>query len=200
MSGSHTSKAPIADPRYKLSFIDTIIFKVVRNNIIVFAQKLVGTLYRFGCKDPNVNGRCNGKIDCSGLTEYCYGKAGITLLKGKNAQMQYDYSLQMSNPTVADLVFFIGSYDKNCDGYIDRDDGITHVGIYYRPDLMIAAQGKKVNYYPISTWIPKYPRICTDMSCPEESNNPCDCKCKKWETYSNGTIFDPFGGYGKVIP
>jgi len=166
-----------------------------------------------GCKDPSVTGACSGRIDCSGLTSRCYAKAGIKLLGDgsddfpyKNAQQQYDYSLQIDDPIYADLVFFKGSYDKNCDGIVDTDDNVTHVAIYRSPNTMIGAQRNGVTWFEISSWAQRYPLVCNEFVCKQKVNNVCvawdTCNCVKgqWKSDSTRPKFDPFVGYGKIIP
>ena len=61
-------------------------------------------------------------FDCSGLTQWTYGKAGINL--PRTAQQQYDVTqhIPLSEAQAGDLVFFHSTY--NAGSYI------THVGIY----------------------------------------------------------------------
>lgn len=75
--------------------------------------------YVFGGSSPTTS------FDCSGLTQWCYAKAGITL--PRTAQAQYDVTehLDMQNAKAGDLVFFQGTYDAGTQ--------ITHVGIV-RPE------------------------------------------------------------------
>ena len=70
-------------------------------------------------------------FDCSGLTQWCYGVAGITL--PRTAQTQYDATrhIPFEDAQPGDLVFFQGTY--NCGDYI------THVGIYVGDNRMYHA-------------------------------------------------------------
>ena len=223
LAGAGTDQAPIADPNFKVTWLDRLIFKIVRWNVISHAKDLVGTLYGFGCKNPDAVGSCKDKIDCSGLTSRSYTKAGIKLLGDgsaefpyKNAQQQYDYSLQTEEPIFADLVFFQGTYDKNCDGMKDTADGITHVGIYIGSDLMIAAQRwyengaeRGVYYFPISSFGEQYPKACQLSICVawDGGNNCTRCSCEKifpeqpyWSNDPSKPTYNQFVGYGKIIP
>ena len=199
LAGATTpNKAPIANPNFKLTWLDKMIFKIVRSNIFYCAQDKIGTPYVFGCSSGE-------GIDCSGLTRLCYEKAGITLLRNKNAQAQYDYSLLTDDPKVADLVFFKGTYDKNCDGLKDPDDGITHVGIYAAPpNGMIAAGGRGVDYYPINSEAERYPKYCAALNCTAKVNERCPtwgtCSCAQWLDYTSRPMFQSFVGYGQIIP
>lgn len=80
------------------------------------ALKYQGTRYVFGGSTPTTG------FDCSGLTSWCYGKAGIKL--PRTAQAQYDATahLNIKDAKPGDLVFFHSTYDTA--------DYVTHVGIY----------------------------------------------------------------------
>lgn len=80
------------------------------------ALKFQGWTYVYGGDHPSTS------FDCSGLVQWCYRKAGISL--PRTAQEQYDATehLPLSQAQPGDLVFFTGTY--NAGTYI------THVGIY----------------------------------------------------------------------
>ena len=80
------------------------------------ALKYQGWKYVYGGSNPNTS------FDCSGLTSWCYGKAGISL--PRTAQAQYDATqhIPLSQAKAGDLVFFHSTY--NAGTYV------THVGIY----------------------------------------------------------------------
>ncbi|HCS72703.1 MAG TPA: peptidase P60 [Clostridiales bacterium] len=80
------------------------------------ALKYEGYPYVFGGSNPNTS------FDCSGLTQWSYGKAGIHL--PRTAQQQYDatQSIPLSEAKPGDLVFFHSTY--NAGTYV------THVAIY----------------------------------------------------------------------
>ena len=83
------------------------------------ALKYQGWKYVYGGSNPNTS------FDCSGLVQWCYGKAGISL--PRTAQAQYDATqhLPLSQAKAGDLVFFHSTY--NAGTYV------THVGIV-RPE------------------------------------------------------------------
>ena len=83
------------------------------------ALKYQGWKYVYGGSNPNTS------FDCSGLVQWCYGKAGISL--PRTAQEQYDATqhLPLSQAKAGDLVFFHSTY--NAGTYV------THVGIV-RPE------------------------------------------------------------------
>ena len=83
------------------------------------ALKYQGWKYVYGGSNPNTS------FDCSGLTQWCFGKAGINL--PRTAQAQYDVTqhIPLSQAKAGDLVFFHSTY--NAGSYV------THVGIV-RPE------------------------------------------------------------------
>ena len=83
------------------------------------ALKYQGWKYVYGGSNPNTS------FDCSGLVQWCYGKAGISL--PRTAQAQYDATqhIPLSQAKAGDLVFFHSTY--NAGTYV------THVGIV-RPE------------------------------------------------------------------
>ena len=87
--------------------------------------------YVYGGSNPNTS------FDCSGLTQWCYGKAGISL--PRTAQMQYDATqhIPLSQAKAGDLVFFHSTY--NAGSYV------THVGIYVGNNQMYHA-GDPIGY------------------------------------------------------
>ena len=80
------------------------------------ALKYQGWDYVYGGSNPNTS------FDCSGLVQWCYAKAGVSL--PRTAQAQYDATqhIPLSQAQAGDLVFFHSTY--NAGTYV------THVGIY----------------------------------------------------------------------
>lgn len=80
------------------------------------ALKYQGYPYVFGGSNPNTS------FDCSGITQWTFQKAGISL--PRTAQAQYDvmehFPLSQAQP--GDLIFFHSTYPTA--------DYVTHVGIY----------------------------------------------------------------------
>lgn len=89
------------------------------------ALKYQGWEYVYGGASPTTS------FDCSGLTQWCFGTAGITI--PRTAQAQYDamQHIPFEDAQPGDLVFFQGTY--NCGDYI------THVGIYVGDNRMYHA-------------------------------------------------------------
>jgi len=100
------------------------------------ALKYQGWKYVYGGSNPNTS------FDCSGLTQWCYGKAGIFL--PRTAQAQYDATqhLPLSQAKAGDLVFFHSTY--NAGSYV------THVGIYVGNNQMYHA-GDPIGYADLSS-------------------------------------------------
>lgn len=95
------------------------------------ALKYQGWKYVFGGASPTTS------FDCSGLTQWTYGIAGIKL--PRTAQQQYDVTqhLALKDARPGDLVFFHSTY--NAGTYI------THVGIYLGNNKMYHA-GDPIGY------------------------------------------------------
>ncbi|MFR5557391.1 MAG: lysozyme family protein [Coprococcus sp.] len=100
------------------------------------ALKYQGWKYVYGGSNPNTS------FDCSGLVQWCYGKAGISL--PRTAQAQYDATqhLPLSQAKAGDLVFFHSTY--NAGSYV------THVGIYVGNNKMYHA-GDPIGYADLSS-------------------------------------------------
>jgi len=149
-TGGADPSRPLPTSQRELDALYARLCNQTRGIIIRTAGALIGTPYRMGAKDP-----ITGYIDCSGLVAYCYDKAGIISLHGKNAQSQYETGKPADYPLYADLAFFRGTYDKNGDGIADEKDGITHVGIALPDRLMIhAGSSKGVTIAPLTVFSP----------------------------------------------
>lgn len=99
------------------------------------ALKYKGWKYVFGGDNPNTS------FDCSGLTQWCFKKAGINL--PRTAQQQYDVTqhISMNEAKPGDLVFFQGTYNSGT--------YVTHVGIYVGNNQMYHA-GDPIGYEDLS--------------------------------------------------
>lgn len=95
------------------------------------ALKYQGFPYVFGGDRPETS------FDCSGLTKWCYGKAGITLPRIAQAQYDATQHIPLSEAKAGDLVFFHSTYDTS--------DYVTHVGIVVSPTQMYHA-GDPIGY------------------------------------------------------
>ncbi|MFS7255121.1 lysozyme family protein [Carnobacterium divergens] len=104
--------------------------------VMAEAVKYEGLPYTFGGVPPSA-------FDCSSLTQWCYGVAGVSL--PRTAQMQYDSMTIVTSATEAqegDLVFFKNTYATS--------DFITHVGIYLGNGKMFHA-GDPIGYADINS-------------------------------------------------
>lgn len=99
--------------------------------IIQEALKYRGWSYVWGGSSPTTS------FDCSGLTSWCYGVAGLSL--PRTAQQQYDamQHITLDEAVPGDLVFFTNT--TNSGNYI------THVGIYLGDNKMFHA-GDPIGY------------------------------------------------------
>lgn len=104
--------------------------------IMTEALKYEGWEYVFGGSSPTTS------FDCSGLTQWCYAKAGIQL--PRTAQMQYDATkhIPLSEAKAGDLVFFHSTYDTA--------NYITHVGILVTKNTIYHA-GDPIGYADLDT-------------------------------------------------
>ena len=91
-----------------------------RQRILTTAERLIGTPYVLGGESPS-------GVDCSGLVQYSYQKAGIRV--PRTAAQQFQAGQPQRKVLPGDLLFF-------------RTDGsgtISHVGIYAGSGQMIHA-------------------------------------------------------------
>lgn len=100
------------------------------------ALKYQGWKYVYGGSNPNTS------FDCSGLVQWCYGKAGISM--PRTAQEQYDVTQHIALPQAqaGDLVFFHSTYDAGT--------YVTHVGIYAGNNKMYHA-GDPIGYADLTS-------------------------------------------------
>lgn len=112
---------------YVTQFDDETVQKIMNE-----ALKYNGWTYVFGGSSPTTS------FDCSGLTQWCFGKAGISL--PRTAQMQYDaiQHILVSQAKPGDLVFFHSTYDAGT--------YVTHVGIFVSPTQMYHAGSSGIGY------------------------------------------------------
>ncbi|QPP09294.1 hypothetical protein G4Z16_25970 [Streptomyces bathyalis] len=94
------------------------------------ARSAVGKPYVWGAAGP-------GSFDCSGLTQWAYGKAGVSLPRTSQAQRSAGRQVPMSQARPGDLVVY-------------RDDA-SHVGMYAGNGQVVHAPhpGAPVRYDPV---------------------------------------------------
>lgn len=100
----------------------------VRAVQVAYAQ--LGTPYRYGGSSPD-------GFDCSGLVQYSYNAAGVTVPRTTSQQLRHTRPVPLSDLQPGDLLFFRLSWAKT-----------SHVGIYAGNGLFIHApsSGKQVSY------------------------------------------------------
>ncbi len=108
------------------------------SGIVNIAQQYIGVPYVYGGSSPS-------GFDCSGLTMYVYGQAGISI--PRTASAQQSSATPVSSPQPGDLVFF---------GY-----PAYHVGIYVGNGMMIDSPkpGTSVQYRSIFSGVSGYGRF-----------------------------------------
>jgi len=87
---------------------------------IKIAKQYLGTKYQWGGNSPKTG------FDCSGLVQYSYGQAGISLPRVADEQAAATWHVSYANAQPGDLVFY------------DSPD-VGHVGIYLGGGMMLDA-------------------------------------------------------------
>ncbi len=82
----------------------------VRSRIVFSALQMVGVPYRYGGQSPD-------GFDCSGLVQYAYRSAGLSVPRTSREQLRASAPVTLEDAIAGDLVFFQGKSD-------------SHVGIY----------------------------------------------------------------------
>lgn len=100
------------------------------------ALKYQGWKYVFGGSSPTTS------FDCSGLTQWTYAKAGITLPRVAQAQYDATQHLSLEDAKAGDLMFFHSTY--NAGTYV------THVGIYVG-DMKMYHAGDPIGYADLTS-------------------------------------------------
>ncbi|MBS1677261.1 MAG: C40 family peptidase [Actinobacteria bacterium] len=97
------------------------------------ARGAIGAAYASGGNGPSA-------YDCSGLTTYAFGQAGITLPRTSYAQFEVGTEVPLTEIQAGDLVFFDTA-----------GAGASHVGIATGPETAISATTHGVMEHPITT-------------------------------------------------
>ena len=100
------------------------------------ALKYQGWKYVYGGSNPNTS------FDCSGLTQWCYGKLVSPYRERHRHSNDATQHLPLSQAKAGDLVFFHSTY--NAGSYV------THVGIYVGNNKMYHA-GDPIGYADLSS-------------------------------------------------
>ena len=101
--------------------------------LIKEAEKYEGQPYVWGGSNPSQG------FDCSGLTQWVYGKSGFQIGRVTTEQYANTEKVSLSEAKSGDLVFFKGTYGA--------PDYISHVGIYVNETTMYDANDSGVGYH-----------------------------------------------------
>lgn len=97
----------------------------VQQKVLKAAESQIGVPYVYGGEAPGVD------FDCSGLVQWAYAQAGVTVPRVANDQFNFFKMIPQSEAVPGDLVFF---HDDS-----DPSSYVYHVGIYDGGDDMIVA-------------------------------------------------------------
>ena len=90
-------------------------------NGVQVALNQIGDPYSYGAAGPD-------RFDCSGLTMFSYGRAGLYLPRTASAQYNYVRHIKKSNIRRGDLMFFYNSGGVYHTGiFLGRDNGSAYI-------------------------------------------------------------------------
>ncbi|MFB7304598.1 MULTISPECIES: bifunctional lytic transglycosylase/C40 family peptidase [Bacillati] len=115
--------------------------------IISEALKYQGWSYSWGGASPNTG------FDCSGLTQWAFKKAGISLPRVAADQWKATVEIPKEEAQSGDLIFFKGTYGS--------PTHISHVGIYIDQTRMYDSNGSGIgyHYWTSSYWMQHFDSI-----------------------------------------
>lgn len=119
-------------------FGDLVDAKEYFNIVMSEALKYKGYPYAWGGSNPNTS------FDCSGLTQWCFAKAGIQLPRTALEQFNVTEEISADEARAGDLVFFYGTYGGA--------NHLSHVGIYLGNGKMYNSNDSGVGYSDIADW------------------------------------------------
>ncbi|MFI8496630.1 lysozyme family protein [Peribacillus butanolivorans] len=127
--------------------VDVPLGSDVYQTIMSEALKYQGWSYSWGGSTPNTG------FDCSGLMQWAYKKAGISLPRVAADQWKATIEIPMEEAQPGDLIFFKGTYGG--------PNHISHVGIYVDKTRMYDSNGSGVgyHYWTSSYWMSHYDSI-----------------------------------------
>lgn len=97
------------------------------NSITSVARSLLGCSYAYGAAGPT-------SFDCSGFTQYVYGRCGISIPRSSSAQYASATKISKSSLRAGDLVFFSNS---------SSGGSVGHVAIYLGDGVIIHSANSK---------------------------------------------------------
>lgn len=101
------------------------------------AYKYLGYPYKWGGASPSTS------FDCSGITQWSFKKAGISLPRVSRDQYKATKPISASEAKAGDLVFFVGYKGSSY---------ITHVGMYIGGGKMLSAQNAGLVVTNVAGW------------------------------------------------
>lgn len=108
--------------------------------VVATAKKMIGGTYIWGAENPKKR-----QFDCSGLTQYSYSKAKITIPRVAQDQFHAARLIYAARAVPGDLVF-----------YHDTEGAVYHVGVYTGPGMTIAAIDQQEGIQPQPIWDPTF--------------------------------------------
>lgn len=121
------TQTPVVHPTVTASTAPTVtVSGSVGQKVLQYAETQLGLPYVYGGEAPGVD------FDCSGLTQWAYAQAGVSIPRVADDQFHYFRMIPKSQAQIGDLVFF----------HSDSDLGsyVYHVGIYVgHDDMMVVA-------------------------------------------------------------
>jgi cell wall-associated NlpC family hydrolase len=122
-SNGTTTTAPVTQPVTANNSMVKPAWQVKADAIIATGMDYLGTPYVFGGGDPTTG------FDCSGFTQFVFGKNGISLPHSAAMQSQMGTPVTKDLLREGDLVFLQGTYTP----------GVSHVGIYMGNNQVLQA-------------------------------------------------------------
>ncbi|TMR96039.1 C40 family peptidase [Nonomuraea basaltis] len=132
-ASTFTAKAAVAAKAVKAAKARIARQKSKARKAVAVAKDQVGDPYRYGAEGP-------GSFDCSGLTQFAWKKAGVTLPRVAASQFARGRNkISWKNLQPGDLMFF---------------SGLGHVGMYVGDGKMVHSPrtGERVRIDKLSSW------------------------------------------------
>lgn len=108
-----------------------------RQAVLDAAYSMIGSAYVYGACDP-----VGRRFDCSGLTMYCFSKAGISLSHSSEAQRGRITNFKpISQCRAGDLIWTSGHVGIYCGNGMMIDAGNPNVGVSYRSASWLVGGG-----------------------------------------------------------